>query len=154
MDIVISQQGYETSSKTRFSAGPAWEAAFIEASQQPRNGKLFNLSDKEDCTMLQTDYVRGFEDRISPYPELQAWLVSQRSKTFTYEETVLQCIFAIEYECLIRTLRADIRYVWLLLLAESYSLLTEGMALRCPSYGTFRKRVRSLETVRASLDAR
>ncbi|MBB4274093.1 hypothetical protein [Rhizobium mongolense] len=95
--------------------------------------------------MLQIEYVRGFEDRISPYPDLQAWLKRQCSKAFSYEETVLQCIFALEYGRMYREQRTDALYVWELLLAEAESLLAVGLDLRCPSYSTFRKRVRDLD---------
>ncbi|NTH24954.1 hypothetical protein G6K83_07675 [Agrobacterium rhizogenes] len=143
MNVVITQQDYDAFEKSPF-ADFRVKAPFDGATRPPNPGDTSTFLNKEINAMLQIDYVRVFEDRISPYPELVDWLKRQCSKAFSYEETVLQCVFAMEYERMGCWYRANARFVWRVLVAETCRFGSEGVVLRVPSYGTFLKRVRAL----------
>ncbi|ANL33896.1 hypothetical protein [Rhizobium phaseoli] len=132
MDIVITQQEYQFLEQKLFAA------YILPTRAPPLPAREFSELEIEDGrTGLQIGYVRDFEDRVATSVELRAWFQRQRSKAFTYDETVLQCSVALECEANY-DLRCK-RYWWVVLCAEAYR-----MGLRNPSYATFLKRVREL----------
>ncbi|WP_161623533.1 hypothetical protein [Sinorhizobium fredii] len=76
--------------------------------------------------------------------ELRNWFTRQRSRTFTYQETVLQCVVALAY---VDRRRPTVRELWhelLVLIDEDARMMPERSPMRRPSYSTFRNRIADL----------
>ncbi|WFU10299.1 hypothetical protein QA646_05425 [Rhizobium sp. CB3090] len=137
MNIATTKQDYENLENKLFSDYRLGSRLSEAAKPDPAKDLVF--VNEEFRITFQIDYVRGFEDRINRSVALREWFQRQRSKAFSYDETVIQCIFALEYVTYYCPFKKPLSFGWLLLSAEAYR-----MGLRTGSYKTFLKRVRDL----------